>query len=36
MRVGSQRILRPAKLGFILLTLLCGLTFNILPWPDVR
>lgn len=34
--VGSQRILRPAKLGYILFTLLAGLAFNILPWPDVR
>jgi rod shape-determining protein MreD len=32
----SQKILLPAKLGFIVFTLLAGLLFNLLPWRDVR
>ncbi|HKY02674.1 MAG TPA: rod shape-determining protein MreD [Burkholderiales bacterium] len=36
MKVGSQRILRPAKITFMLSTTLVALAFNMLPWPDVR
>jgi rod shape-determining protein MreD len=32
----SQRILRPAKVSFMILTMLIALGFNMLPWPDVR
>jgi rod shape-determining protein MreD len=32
----DQKILLPAKVGFIVTSLLVGLVFNLLPWPDVR
>jgi rod shape-determining protein MreD len=36
MSSSPQRILRPAKISFILLTAFLGLAFNMMPWPDVR
>lgn len=32
----SQRILNPAKPGFVYLTLVVALIFNLLPWRDLR
>lgn len=32
----SQRILRPAKISFMIFTMLIALGYNMLPWPDVR
>jgi len=31
-----QRILRPARISFMLMSAIAALAFNMLPWPDVR
>lgn len=36
MSSNPQRILRPARISFMLLSAFLALAFNMLPWPDVR